>query len=51
MEELKNIDFNYSLKHIPLTTRQVYMIKLYDATFKFINRLKWKIFFSNNKDN
>ena len=50
MENIKKLDFNYSLKDIPLTNKKEYTIKLYDAASKFINRLRWKIFFINNEN-
>ena len=50
MEDIKKVEFNYSLKDIPLANQKEYLIKLYDATSKFINRLRWKLFFCNNED-
>ena len=49
MENLKKIEFNYSLKDIPLADKKEYTIKLYDAASKFINKLRWKVFFINSK--
>ena len=49
MEKLKKIDFKYSLKDIPLANKKEYTIKLYDAASKFINRLRWKVFFINSE--
>ena len=45
MEDIKKVEFNYSLKDIPLANQKEYLIKLYDATSKFIN-----IFFVLNKN-
>ena len=50
MEYIKKVDFNYSLKDIPTASKKEYLIKLYDATSKFVNRLRWKLFFCNNED-
>ena len=49
MEDIKKIQFNYSLKDIPLSHKKDYIIRLYDATSKFINRLRWKMFFINKE--
>ena len=51
MEDIKKISFSYSLKHIPLTNKKEYLTKMYDATSKFINRLRWKVFFCNKEIN
>ena len=40
----------YSLKDIPICNKKEYLIKLYDATSKFINRLRWKLLFCNQED-
>ena len=50
MEDIKKVEFNYSLKDIPLANQKEYLTKLYDATSKFVNRLRWKLFFYNNED-
>ena len=50
MEDIKKVEFNYSLKDIPLANQKEYLTKLYDATSKFVNRLRWKLFFCNNED-
>ena len=49
MENLKKIEFNNSLKDIPLANKKEYSIKLYDDASKFINRLSWKVFFINSE--
>ena len=41
----------YSLKDIPLASKKQYLARVYDATIKFINRLRLKVFFHNNKNN
>ena len=51
MEDIKKIEFKYSLKDIPLNNKKQYLTRMYDATTKFINRLRWKIFFHNNENN
>ena len=51
MEDIQKVNFNYSLKDIPICNKKEYLIKLYDATSKFINRLRWKLFFCNQEDN
>ena len=48
MEDIKKVDFNYSLKDIPIANKKEYLIKLYDATSKFVNRLRWQLFFYLN---
>ena len=51
MEDIQKVNFKYSLKDIPICNKKEYLIKLYDATSKFINRLRWKLFFYNHEDN
>ena len=51
MEDIKKISFPYSLKDIPLTNKKEYLTKMYDATSKFINRLRWKVFFCKKENN
>ena len=51
MEDIKKIEFKYSLKDVPLSNKKQYLTRMYDATTKFINRLRWKIFFHNNENN
>ena len=41
--ELKPFDINYSLRNIPVGSKQSYMIKMYEMTNKFINRIRWKV--------
>ena len=50
MDNLEKITFDYSLKDIPLSHKKDYLIKLYDAASKFINRMRWKMFFHNKDD-
>ena len=50
MEDIKQVDFNYSLKDIPIANKKEYLIKLYYATSKFVNRLRWKLLFYNSED-
>ena len=50
MDEFQKINFEYSLKDIPTSSKKEYLIKLYDAISKFINRIRWKIFHSNKTD-
>ena len=50
MENIFSVDFNYSMKDIPISNKKEYLIKLYDSTSKFINRLRWKFFFCNRDD-
>ena len=50
IDEFHKIKFEYSLKDIPTSGKKEYLIKLYDAISKFINRIRWKIFFSNKLD-
>ena len=42
----------YSLKNIPVGNKREYMIRLYDQTCKFIERLRWRVYwFIANGDN
>ena len=45
MENFEKIEVNYSLRDILLANKREYTIKLYNAASKFINRLRWKVFF------
>ena len=38
------INFNYSLKNIPVGEQQMYLTKLMDMTSKFVERIKWRAF-------
>ena len=44
-DELILIDFKHSLKTIPITNKTLFMTKMYHQTAKFINRMRWKVFF------
>ena len=42
---MEHIDFGYSLKNIPLPSKNTYIYKLIDKTEKVIKRMRWKAFF------
>ena len=42
---MDKVEFNHSLKNIPIADKKTYMAKLFDMTTKFIDRMKWKAFF------
>ena len=43
--------FNYSMKNIPIPSRNTYIKKLIEKTESFIKRIRWKaFFFEQNKD-
>ena len=59
---MEHIDFGYSLKNIPIPSKNTYIYKLIDKTEKVIKRMRWKAFFfekdekerekgNNNNDN
>ena len=47
---MKLIEFDYSLKDIPIYSNKSYTLKIFDQTAKFINRLRWKAFYFENKN-
>ena len=49
-DKLKLIDFEHSLKNIPICNKKYFMTKIFDQTSKFINRLRWKAFFFDLQD-
>ena len=47
------INFEYSMKDIPLCNKKLYINKIFDQTSKFVNRMRWRAFFyelHNNGD-
>ena len=49
--EMDAINYNYSMKNIPIPTDDQYLFKLIQMTEQFIKRLRWKAFFFLQKDN
>lgn len=47
--QLDQINLDYSHKNITLSKQRDYMIKLFDMTNKFINRIRWKAFWFEQK--
>ena len=47
---MERFEFNYSMKDIPIADKRTYMIKLFDQTNKFINRMRWRAFFFERRD-
>ena len=41
---MDKFNLNYSLKNIPVGSKQIYYTRLYDMASKFINRLRWKAY-------
>ena len=46
-DNLKLIDFEHSLKNIPISNRKYFLTKIFDQTSKFISRLRWKAFLNH----
>ncbi len=42
--KMDKFNLNYSLKNIPVGSKQIYYTRLYDMASKFINRLRWKAY-------
>ena len=42
---MKRLDFDYSLKNIPVSNQHALMTKLFDETSKLVNRMRWKAHF------
>ena len=49
-DDLLPINFQHSLKNIPISNKSSYLTKLYDQTANFINRMRWKAFFFDKQD-
>ena len=49
---MEKINFNYSLKNIPLPSKSSYQLKLIDKVESLIKRMRWKAYFflSNTYD-
>ena len=47
---MKLIEFSYSLKNIPVYSNKSYTLKIFDQTAKFINIMRWKVFYFENKN-
>ena len=48
--DLRPINFNYSLKSIPISTNnKQYKIKMYEKVDKLITKMRWKAFHLNNE--
>lgn len=46
------LDFNYSLKNIPISDKNAYVVRLFDMTSKFINRMRWRAkHFNDHRNN
>ena len=45
------IDFGYSLKNVPLPSKNCYIYKLIDKTEKLIKRMRWKAYFFDKDQN
>ena len=48
---MDKISLNYSLKDIPIQSNRAYLIKMFDMTNKFLNRLRWAVYWHEKKDN
>ena len=44
------IDFGYSMKNIPLPSKETYIYKLIEKTEMFVKRMRWKAFFFDKED-
>ena len=47
---MEQIRFSYSMKNIPLPTRNSYLKKLIEKTESVIKRMRWKAFFYERKE-
>ena len=47
--ELKQVNFGYSLKNIPVPSRQTYLRAMLGKLEHFIKHLQWKAFFFDKK--
>ena len=47
---MKLVEFDYSLKDIPIYSSKSYTLQIFDLTAKFINRMRWKAFYFEKKN-
>ena len=47
---MEKVNFNYSLKNIPLPTKDTYWKNLIHKLERFIKKIRWKAFFFENKN-
>ena len=47
--ELKQVNFGYSLKNIPMPTKRVYLKSMISKLEHFIKHLRWRAFFHDHK--
>ena len=47
---MDKVQFNYSLKNIPIPSRRSYLLSLLNKVENFIKRLRWKAFFFDTND-
>ena len=47
---MKKVTFDYSLKNIPVPNKDSYLKCMIDKTQQFFQRIRWKVFFEENKD-
>ena len=47
---MKKVTFDYSLKNIPVPSKDTFLKCLIDKTQKFFQRVRWKVFWEVNKD-
>ena len=47
---MDKVQFNYSLRNIPIPNRRTYLLSLLDKVENFIKRLRWKAFFFDLND-
>ncbi len=45
---MERVNFDYSLKNIPIPRKETYMKALIDKTHKFLKRMRWKAHFLDN---
>ena len=45
---MEKVSFQYSIKNIPSSSRDIYNLRLIEQTEKFLKRLRWKAFFYLN---
>ncbi len=47
---MDTIKLGYSTKNIPICDRRQYIVKIFDMTSRFIDRIRWKVYWYENND-
>ena len=46
-ENFEKVNFTYSMKNIPLSSKAEYIVLMYQKVYQFIEKMRWKAFFFN----